>query len=1021
MIQSIVQKIAAPLLLILSVMAAPSHAQYTSDIDIYSGVSGGVAPNVLLVLDTSANWNASIKEDCFYKDNGVVTTVKPSKGQTKGGIEQCALYNVIDALPIGLNDTPNFNIGIMVFNETNVDTGARVIKAFTPLNTAGKMALKALVKNLDANQSPAPTSYALAMHEAYLYFTEAVPYSGQRIGMLPYDPAAFSGTKYALPAGSSCSQSYVIVIANGAPQSDKVSNDTVKPLLAGLGGSTTPITYPSGIIDSKDSDNWTDEYARFLLGQQDATRALSARITTYAIAVTGAKSDKASYPAIFNGIAKAGGGDFYEASDVGKLTLALGDIFNHMQAVNSVFSSASLPVSVNARGTYLNQIFMGMFRPDADSKPRWRGNLKQYKFNYDPATDRLFLSDASTPTKSAISGTTGFISPTATSFWSSPSTFWKNQLLGTPATQSDAPDGEVVEKGGVAQRIRSTYSTSQNARSIFTCIACTANTALASLQFNVNNGAILSTDLGLPVSASPTDRSNLINWVRGTDNAGDESGPTDGVTIRPSVHGDVLHSRPVAVNYGGTTGVVVFYGSNDGALRAINGNADITADTNAGKELWSFIPQEHFSKLNRLRVNSPEVRLSTTSASSPATPRDYFVDGPIGLYQKVLSDGTNDKVYLYVAMRRGGRILYALDVTDPVNPKFLWKKTQADIPELGQTWSEPKVAKIRGGKKTTAAINTNPVIIMGAGYDSAAEDSATPGTTTMGNAVLVLDAFDGSVLKSFPTTRSVASDITLVDTDFDGYVDRAYAVDLGGNLYRIDLEKTTASTTTFATTDWGIYKLASLAGSGTRKFFYPPDVVVTPNFSALLLGSGDREKPLTTFSTDAFFTLYDTKTSKGTPTSAFIPITSTNLGTVGTTEDQIAGCKIPMGTNGEKIVNMPTSIAGITYFSTNRPSVSTNSCTASNLGVAKIYSAPLFCQAATSQELRGGGLPPSPVTGTVIVSYTSPLDSRVTLTKRVPFIIGAPNTKGSGIEGSKVNPIISPVRKRRYWYLENTR
>ena len=1021
MIQSIVQKIAAPLLLILSVMAAPSHAQYTSDIDIYSGVSGGVAPNVLLVLDTSANWNASIKEDCFYKDNGVVTTVKPSKGQTKGGIEQCALYNVIDALPIGLNDTPNFNIGIMVFNETNVDTGARVIKAFTPLNTAGKMALKALVKNLDANQSPAPTSYALAMHEAYLYFTEAVPYSGQRIGMLPYDPAAFSGTKYALPAGSSCSQSYVIVIANGAPQSDKVSNDAVKPLLAGLGGSTTPITYPSGIIDSKDSDNWTDEYARFLLGQQDATRALSARITTYAIAVTGAKSDKASYPAIFNGIAKAGGGDFYEASDVGKLTLALGDIFNHMQAVNSVFSSASLPVSVNARGTYLNQIFMGMFRPDADSKPRWRGNLKQYKFNYDPATDRLFLSDASTPTKSAISGTTGFISPTTTSFWSSPSTFWKNQLLGTPATQSDAPDGEVVEKGGVAQRIRSTYSTSQNARSIFTCIACTANTALASLQFNVNNGAILSTDLGLPVSASPTDRSNLINWVRGTDNAGDESGPTDGVTIRPSVHGDVLHSRPVAVNYGGTTGVVVFYGSNDGALRAINGNADIAADTNAGKELWSFIPQEHFSKLNRLRVNSPEVRLSTTSASSPATPRDYFVDGPIGLYQKVLSDGTNDKVYLYVAMRRGGRILYALDVTDPVNPKFLWKKTQADIPELGQTWSEPKVAKIRGGKKTTAAINTNPVIIMGAGYDSAAEDSATPGTTTMGNAVLVLDAFDGSVLKSFPTTRSVASDITLVDTDFDGYVDRAYAVDLGGNLYRIDLEKTTASTTTFATTDWGIYKLASLAGSGTRKFFYPPDVVVTPNFSALLLGSGDREKPLTTFSTDAFFTLYDTKTSKGTPTSAFIPITSTNLGTVGTTEDQIAGCKIPMGTNGEKIVNMPTSIAGITYFSTNRPSVSTNSCTASNLGVAKIYSAPLFCQAATSQELRGGGLPPSPVTGTVIVSYTSPLDSRVTLTKRVPFIIGAPNTKGSGIEGSKVNPIISPVRKRRYWYLENTR
>ena len=107
---------------------------------------------------------------------------------------------------------------------------------------------------------------------------------------------------------------------------------------------------------------------------------------------------------------------------------------------------------------------------------------------------------------------------------------------------------------------------------------------------------------------------------------------------------------------------------------------------------------------------------------------------------------TNDKVYLYVAMRRGGRILYALDVTTPLAPTFLWKKTQTDIPALGQTWSEPKVAKIKG--------NTNPVIIMGAGYDAAAEDISPQGATTMGNAVLVLDAFTGVVLKQFNTTRS---------------------------------------------------------------------------------------------------------------------------------------------------------------------------------------------------------------------------------------------------------------------------
>jgi len=995
MIKSISQKIAASLLLVLSIVAVPLHAQYASDIDIYSGVSGGAVPNVLLVLDSSSNWNAAFKHDCFYKDNGVATLVKPSKGQTKGGIEQCALYNVIDALPIGVNDTSNFNIGIMVFNQTNVDTGARVIKAFTPLNAAGKLALKALIKVLDSNQSPAPTSYALAMHEAYLYFTEAAPYSGQRAGIVPYDLAAFSGPKYRMPVGSSCNAGYVILIANGALQSDQVSNTAMRSLLAGLGGDTTPIKYSSPIIDPKDSANWTDEYARFLMGQQDAALASSVRITTYTIAVTGASSDKTSYPAIFNGIARAGGGDFYEANDDSKLTLALEDIFNNLQAVNSSFSSASLPVSVNTRGTYLNQIFMGMFRPDTNANPRWRGNLKQYKFSYDPITDSLFMSDAGTPEKSAISGVTGFISPTATSFWTSSSTFWTNQPMGTPASASDAPDGEVVEKGGVAQTIRSTYANSQSSRNVFTCVACDSGTLLSTHPFHDANIGVTSTLLGLVTSAVTTDRSNLINWVRGMSNAGDEGGPGGTVTIRPDVHGDVLHSRPVVVNYGGSTGVIVFYGSNDGGLHAVNGNTNIATDANAGKELWGFIAPEHFSKLNRLRTNQPEVRLSTTAALTTATPRDYFVDGPLSIYQKALDGGSNQKVYLYAAMRRGGRFLYALDVTNPTAPKFLWKKTSFDFSLLGQTWSEPKLAKIKG--------YNNPVIIMGAGYDAAAEDAATPGITTMGNAVLVLDAFDGTVLKTFLTDRSVPSDVTLVDTDFDGYVDRVYAVDMGGNLYRIDLEKTSGTAT-----------------SGTRKLFYPPDVVVTPTFAALMLGSGDREKPLAASSADAFFTIMDTRTGKGTPLTTFTPITSANLGTVGSTDDQTAGCKIVMSTNGEKIVNAPTSIAGITYFSTNRPSVSMNSCSA-NLGVAKVYSAPLFCQISTSQELKGGGLPPSPVTGIVTVSYSSPVDRNITLTKRIPFIIGAPNAKRSGIEATKVSPAISPVRKRRYWNLENTR
>ena len=43
-------------------------------------------------------------------------------------------------------------------------------------------------------------------------------------------------------------------------------------------------------------------------------------------------------------------------------------------------------MSVNTQGTFLNQVYMGMFRPDATASPRWMGNLKEFKFSLDPDT-----------------------------------------------------------------------------------------------------------------------------------------------------------------------------------------------------------------------------------------------------------------------------------------------------------------------------------------------------------------------------------------------------------------------------------------------------------------------------------------------------------------------------------------------------------------------------------------------------------------------------------------------------------
>ena len=591
---------------LLCLLLAPARAE---DIDIYGEPNNSSdLPNVLFILDDSANWSSSIPAaNCYYKDNGVATTEGPkadSPNQEQGkkvAIEKCALYNFLDAVPVNPAKDPNhdalFNVGFMLLNESP-DNGAYPRKAFTPLTTRNKAVLKSLIKSLSILEDKGSNAdFAKAMYEAYLYFKGLPPYQG---ALAPKkDNDAFSGGRYASPAGSSCARNYVILIANGSPQGSE--NNDALALLGAAGGATSQITYPTSVVSSTDQKNWADEYARFMRNADISGGDGVQGIVTHTIAVTGASSD-GHYPNFIRGIANQGGGSFHSASDAEALLKALTDIFNEIQAVNSVFAAASLPVSVNARGTYLNQVYMGMFRPDAAAKPRWRGNLKQYMFGLD-ATGQLSLVDATgTP---AISASTGFISPNAVSFWTSPSTYWSNQLLGTPPTGSDSADGEIVEKGAAAQRIRSQYATAQTSRGVLTCVGCSPNTPLGTsdaTRFVSTNTLITEAMLGV----SAGEREPLIDWVRGTDNAGDELAPTTtpgdddpavGRTATSSIRG------PRSSNYGGSTGVVVFYGSNDGMLHAVNGNQ---TGTGAGDELWSFIPEEMFGKLNRLRTEQPE-------------------------------------------------------------------------------------------------------------------------------------------------------------------------------------------------------------------------------------------------------------------------------------------------------------------------------------------------------------------------------------------------------------------------------
>jgi type IV pilus assembly protein PilY1 len=374
-----------------------------------------------------------------------------------------------------------------------------------------------------------------------------------------------------------------------------------------------------------------------------------------------------------------------------------------------------------------------------------------------------------------------------------------------------------------------------------------------------------------PTAASSTGptTANLINWMRGKDLWEDEDLNGSLTNVRASIHGDVLHSRPVVVNYGSTIGIVGFYGSNDGYLRAIHGGIS----SNDGEEKWAFIPTEFLSytKLSRLYNNSELVRFPNSSCSvSPApTARNYFWDGVITAYQS--ADGTATtaptSTWLFATMRRGGRAIYALDVSNPDTPKFMWRITSSStgFSELGQTWSEPKVTKLKGTfTRSSGTVITNPVVlIFGAGYDAAQEDKREGAviTPTMGRGIFVVEAETGELVKfinpsAFATGyRSFPADVNVLDLNSDGFADRIYAADTNANIFRFD----TVQTVTDVASDsyWKRYHIARLGdtsndgGNDARKFMFQPEILpFTHNGvvkTMVLVGSGNREKPLGNF------------------------------------------------------------------------------------------------------------------------------------------------------------------------------
>jgi type IV pilus assembly protein PilY1 len=1021
----------AGLLALVAVLAAPSVC--AEDIDLFVAREGSSsAPNLMIMLDNSANWSRAAQ-------------AWPDNGKEAGKAELQAIRNVL-ARPMAAN------VGFAGFTGSGSSAGGYVRFGIRDMTVPeNKTALLNMIDLIKSNiNSPIEkvndNAEAAGLYEMYKYFKSLPVFrggyasgnnpasnvdkednTGNPTGSMAtaFDNGlttgfAVAGSNYRGPAASACGRSYLIFIINNAGGEGKSvpkGENSYEGVSAGAS---------LGVMAEL---SWTDEWARFLY---------NSGVSVYMLDAYYAQQNK-SHSAVLERAAEVGGGRYFAVRNQRDIELAIEDILAEIRAINTTFAAASLPISATNRSQNLNQVFIGMFRPADVNEPRWMGNLKQYQLGKTATgvdlVDRLG--------RDAVNPQTGFVSDCAASLWTSGSgSYWENVTSNRLARSgcvtyptvdavlgsewSDLPDGPTVEKGGVAEILRK----GNNPPATNTSPTWTTNRTVLTYS------SAAATKLA-PLTAAATGWSTtLVDWVLGSDDpavgATEFINTSDTARTRASIHGDVIHSRPLPVNYG-EAGVTVYYGTNDGMLRAV--------DAATGKERWAYVAPEHYSNYQRLHDNSPVLTFQNANPTTSATSKKYFFDGSIGVYQKA----DNSKVWMFPSMRRGGRMLYGFDVTDPASPILKWRVgcpnqsdntgcTSTQFEAMGQTWSLPSVAFIKGFSLT------NPVVVVGGGYDGC-EDADLPAPTCTdrkGKAVYVLNADTGAVIRKFVPTEdagSFASDIAMADANGDGLVDHAYAVDTKGNIYRIDFSD--ASYGQLAYNEWTMRRVAYTEGGG-RKFLYPPSLLRVGSKMYVALGSGDRERPLLgnypydTRVVNRFYVLLDDLTIRDAAASAtnldtdpgmkdFTTLASTSCDESGVLPTSgLKGWFMSLPNRGEQVVTSALIAAGMVAFNTNRAvPVSEIAACRAPLGEARGYWLNLVnasgaiaagnktCGGDRSSVFVGGGLTPSPTLARVVIG------NRVTT-----VAIGAANRDGGvsvPIDPQEVKPVISSRRKTIYW------
>lgn len=264
----------------------------------------------------------------------------------------------------------------------------------------------------------------------------------------------------------------------------------------------------------------------------------------------------------------------------------------------------------------------------------------------------------------------------------------------------------------------------------------------------------------------------IVNYLRGDrSNEQSDSNPNGSLRQRDNALGSFVNSQPVYVakppfskyydiattpgassysahaqaNAGRTP--VLYVGGNDGMLHGFN------AET--GVETFAFVPASVITETLR-------------GYSHPEYEHRYFVDGELTVAEAYLN--SQWRTILVGTLGRGGRGVFALDVTNPDAVTLLWEKSATDIPAMGNILGKPIIAEV--------GENSDWRVVLGNGPNGNGDRAQLITISLSSGSVSVIDTGVGS--------DNGLSAPLVWDADKDGTFETVYAGDLKGNVWRFD-------------------------------------------------------------------------------------------------------------------------------------------------------------------------------------------------------------------------------------------